>query len=380
MPDSAHVPPRARTPRRPIFIAGACAIVVVAVGLMGAGYLAGVKHAHWPMIRPLLRIPVVRGYLLDPPLEHLLQVIADQDADEGVFASVWDTNSGALMSKRLYRSVEMYSVAKYMYKPDLRKLMFRAGPTGFDHEMETEDTPAVRAALQAVHADFVEASYDAAGFRRVDADLTTSCDEHVLFLGDSFTDGMWVSDSDTFVNRYGHLARDRTGLRICPVNAGVNGYGSLEESYVLEHTFDLAGAPRLVILMYFPNDVDVDYLGVVDGTIPDVGRKWTESLGYVRRAAAFARAHGATFVLAGIPPVEQFTRPATRANYQDVLGRFCSTEGIPFIDLLAGLAAVDHQGAYWDWDPHFTPHGHQLVAEILFQETRTRLLGTPGLR
>lgn len=359
--------------RRPVFVAGALAIVVLAVGLMGAGYVVGVKHAHWPMIRPLMRVPLVRMYLFDPPLRHLLQVIADQDEDQGVFASVWDTNHGALMSKRLYQSVDMYSVRKYRYKPNLKKLMFRAGAAGFENEMETEDTPAIRAALQHVDADFAPAAYDQFGFRRVDADLTGACDAHVLFLGDSFTDGMWVSDRDTFVNRYGHLAHERSALRICPVNAGVNGYGSLEEAYVLEHDFDAAGRPRLVFLMYFPNDVDADYLGVIDGTIADAGRKWADSLAYVRRAAAFSREHGARLVLAAIPPFEQLSRPSTRANYQEILRRFCDTEGIPFIDLLAGLMAEDQGSLYWDWDPHFTPRGHQRVAEILVRESQTLL-------
>jgi lysophospholipase L1-like esterase len=357
--------------RRSTLVACAVAIVIVGTGLMGAGYLFGVKHAHWPMFRPLVRVPLVRAYLFDPPLRHLLQVIADQEEDQGVFASVWDTNTGALMSKRLFQGVDMYSVRKYRYKPNLKKLMFRAGPPGFDHEMETEDTPAIRAALEHVYADFVPAAYDQAGFRRVDAELSRDCDAHVLFLGDSFTDGMWVNDSDTFVNRYGHLVRDRSPLRICPVNAGVNGYGSLEESYVLEHDFDAAGRPSLVFLMYFPNDVDADYVAVIDGTVADAGRKWAESLAYVRRAAAFSREHGAALVLAAIPPVEQLSRPSTRANYQDLLRRFCETEAIPFVDLLAELESGEHQGLYWDWDPHFTPRGHARVAEILFQQSRS---------
>ena len=67
---------------------------------------------------------------------------------------------------------------------------------------------------------------------------------HALFLGDSFTDGLWVNDADTFVNVYGHIVRERAGVKLCPVNAGVNGYGSLEEAYLLEHDFESAGRPR----------------------------------------------------------------------------------------------------------------------------------------
>ena len=72
--------------------------------------------------------------------------------------------------------------------------------------------------------------YDRLGFRRVDPELTHDCATRVLFLGDSFTDGVGVNDNETFVNRYGHLVRERLRLSACPINAGVEGYGSLEES------------------------------------------------------------------------------------------------------------------------------------------------------
>ena len=198
------------------------------------------------MVRPLFRFQLVRAYLFDPKVRRIVQAIADRDADLGKLATVWDTNSSALLSRRLFQSVDMNAAHKYMYKPNLRKLMFRTGPAGHDQDVEIEDAPEIRQALQEVHTSFVAASYDRFGFRRVDADLTRDCEAHVLFLGDSFTDGMWVSDSDTFVNRYGHLMRERSNLRVCPVNAGVNGYGSLEEAYVLEHSFEAAGQPRVV--------------------------------------------------------------------------------------------------------------------------------------
>lgn len=329
------------------------------------------------MVRTLFRFEFVRSYLFDPRLRRLVQAIAEEDADLGELATVWDTNSSALLSRRLFQNVDMNAAHKYMYKPNLRKLMFRTGPAGLDQEIETEDSPEIRKALQEVDTSFVAASYDRFGFRRVDTDLTRDCEAHVLFLGDSFTDGMWVNDSDTFVNRYGHLARERSNLRVCPVNAGVNGYGSPEEAYVLEHSFEAAGQPRVVFVMYFANDVDADYAAVIDGTVVDGARKWTESLSYLRQAAQFSRQHGATLVLAAIPPVEQLSRPSTRKNYQDVLRRFCETETIPFIDLLVTFGALNQQGLYWDWDPHFTPRGHEVLADILYRETKAMLATFP---
>ena len=159
----------------------------------------------------------------------------------------------------MFREVDMDGVPKYAYKPNLRKLGFLAGVGTLQWKMETVDTPAMRDMLRGIDTTLlVSASYDERGFRRVDRALTEDCRRHVLFLGDSFTDGLWVNDSDTFVNVYGTLARAQSGIRVCPVNAGVNGYGSFEERFVLEHEFDHAGRPSLIFVMYFANDVDQD--------------------------------------------------------------------------------------------------------------------------
>ena len=50
----------------------------------------------------------------------------------------------------------------------------------------------------------------------------------VLFVGDSFTEGLDVASADTFVNVFGRHMKDG-GLPGTAVNAGVNGYGALEQ-------------------------------------------------------------------------------------------------------------------------------------------------------
>jgi len=358
-------------PRR-LFVVGASGIPLL-LGLALVVWLFGVKHYHLSMARRMLQAEFVRAYVFNPGFRRLATAIADQRAAEsGVFATVWDTSEGVLLSRRLFTPVDMFGVPKYRYKSNLRKLTFRTAAPRL--EWDVDDTPAVRTALQGVALEPVAAAaYDDLGFRRVDAEITRDCEVHVLFLGDSFTDGLWVNDSETFVNRYGHAARERSGVRVCPVNAGVNGYGSLEEAYVLEHSFEAAGRPRVVILMYFANDVDADTAALLDGTLPDVERKWGASLAYLRRAAEFSRRRDSTLVIAAIPPADQIARPSTRARYQDVLRRFCERESVRFVDLFDGLAAFDVHDLYWDWDPHFTPRGHEVVADILFEQTRTLL-------
>jgi lysophospholipase L1-like esterase len=326
------------------------------------------------MLGSLRQISLVRAYLFNPKLRRFAGALRDQDPRTDLFKTMWDTNVGALLSRRMFREVEMDGVQKYAYKPNLRKLGFLAAAAGIQWKMEVVDTPGMRDALRDIDTPLlVSASYDERGFRHADPELTAGCQHRVLFLGDSFTDGLWVNDADTFANVYGRLARDRSGLRICPVNAGVNGYGSFEERFVLEHEFDHAGRPSLIFVMYFPNDVDQDYDALVHGTLADADRLWQESLRELRRMHRFAVVHGSTLVLAAIPPAEQLFDRAPQTHYQNVLRAFAAEEGVLFINLYGGLVARDPHLLYWTWDPHLTPAGHRVVAELLYDATKDLL-------
>jgi lysophospholipase L1-like esterase len=270
----------------------------------------------------------------------------------------------------MFREVTMNGERRYAYRPNLKKLGFRTGAGGFHWNMETEDTQAIRGALAGLDTRFmVTASYDADGFRRVDAGGESDCQVRALFLGDSFTDGLWVDDRDTFVSAFGHVARDRSGVRVCPVNAGVNGYGPLEESWVLEHGFEPAGRPRVVFVMFFANDVDSDYDAVIGGRLAGSDERWVAALAYLEAMVRFAAARGATLVLAAIPPAEQVYGGGSQQHYQDVLRDFARRENIRFVNLIDALTSLDAHAFYWDWDPHFTPRGHRVVAEALYAAT-----------
>jgi lysophospholipase L1-like esterase len=303
-------------------------------------------------------------------LRRFARTLAAQDPKTDLIATLWDTNTGVLLSRRMFQDVMMDGVRKYRYRPNLKKLGFRTGASGFHWNMETEDTPAIRSALAELDTPFmVSASYDESGFRRVDSELTSNCASHVLFLGDSFTDGLWVGDADTFVNVFGHLVRERSGVRLCPVNAGVNGYGPLEEAHVLEHDFEAAGRPAVVFVMFFANDVDADFDAVINGTLEDSKRRWQESLAYLARIRRNAAAHGGTVVLAAIPTAAQVFSRGSQEYYQKVLREFAAQQGIQFVNLIDRLSSLDAHTLYWDWDPHFTPGGHRVVAEALYAET-----------
>jgi hypothetical protein len=361
---------------RSLFIVAACVLSgTLAFVLVGAVYLLGVKHYHYTAVRPIFHFAFVRAYLFDGKFRQLVELMDEEESlQDDVFATVWDTSEGVLLSRKMFHEVEMYGAHKYMYNPGLRKLSFTIDVDGYSRFFAMVDSPALRRATLALDATHIyQATYDEFGFRRVDAELTRDCSVRVMFLGDSFTDGVYMDDRDTFVNRYGHLARERGHVAACPIDTGVDGYGSLEEAYVLEHYFAPAGRPRVAVIMHFPNDVDVDENKVIDGTMEDPSRQWADDLSYLRRMTAFARQRGVTVVLAAIPLARQSANPSTRRNYQDILRNFCEQEQIAFVDLLDPLSRFDVDDVYVKGDVHWTAKGHEVVADVLYERTKDLL-------
>jgi hypothetical protein len=362
--------------RRSVFIAlSIVSGVMLAATLTGAFYLFGVKHFHYTAVRPIFHLGFVRAYLFDWRFRRLVELMDEEDGQyDDVFASVWDTSEGTLLSRKMFHPVPMYGVQKFMYNPGLVKLSFKISVDGFERAFSMVDSPSLRRAMDELGAvDVQQASYDDHGFRRVDAELTRDCAVRVMFLGDSFTDGVSMSDADTAVNRYGHIARERSGLAVCPIDTGVDGYGTLEESFILEHYFETMGRPRIAIVMHFPNDVDVDENRVVDGRVPHPEQEWAGSLEYLERIVKFSRAHGMAVVVAAIPVRSQSKDPSTRVNYQDILRRFSEQEGVRFVDLLDGLGGLDVDAMYLEGDPHWTAKGHEVVAGLLYERTKDLL-------
>ena len=353
-------------------VAGSVVLAAIAAGVL---YLAGVEHFHWAVVRPLLRPGFVRAYLADARLRRLIRLMNDEQQErDDAFAIFWNASKTELISKRIFRPVEMYGVLRYMYRPEVHTLQFVTGADGVYRGMEMEDSPALRQVLATLDTRrLAAASYDRLGFRRIDSRLSRECATRVLFIGDSFTDGVGVNDNDTFVNQYGHMVRDRLRLAVCPINAGVEGYGTLEESYVLDTYFDAFGRPPLVVVMHYVNDVADDEEAVLRGAVSESDPRWQVSLSYLDRMIGRARRAGASILVGAIPTFPQFAAPETRRNYQDILRRFCEARAVRFVDLFDPLERFGPDLAYFDDDPHWTASGHRAVAATLFEATRDLL-------
>jgi len=341
----------------------------------GAVYLFGIKHFHLAVAREIFEIRFVREYLFDEKFRRVVRLMDEEESQrDDAFAAVWESGRW-LFSRKLFRPVEMYGVQRYMYKPGVTRVSFTITVGGQPRSFEMVDTPELRRAIADLHPDDVRAiGYDELGFRPVDAELRRDCAVRVMFLGDSFTEGLFVDDAETFVNRYGHLARDRGRVAACPIDAGVDGYSTLEEAYVFAHYWEAVGRPRVAVLMHFVNDIDELPDKVLDGTMTDPSRKWADNFSYLRRMVAFARQHGVDLVVAAIPIKRQATEPSTLKNYQDILRRFCDKEGVRFIDLNDTLRAYDPAGVYVKGDIHWNAKGHGVVADVLYERTKDLLV------
>ena len=173
--------------RRRVLIVATVVTAVAVASTAALGVYMLLERPSYRLLGSLRQAGLVRAYLLHPSLRRFARTLAAQDPKTDLFATLWDTNTGVLLSRRMYEDVAMDGVTGYRYRPNLKKLGFRTGAGGFRWNMETEDTPQIRAALAGLDTPFVvAASYDERGFRHVDASLSANCEIRALFLGDSF--------------------------------------------------------------------------------------------------------------------------------------------------------------------------------------------------
>lgn len=99
-------------------------------------------------------------------------------------------------------------------------------------------------------------------------------EKRVLFLGDSFTEGVGVAFEETFVGRLQeHLDTAFSKITVRVLNSGVGGYGTQNELRFLHH-YGFALNPDVVILVMGPDDVDRNLRGdffrlLSDGTLEE---------------------------------------------------------------------------------------------------------------
>jgi lysophospholipase L1-like esterase len=244
----------------------------------------------------------------------------------------------------------------------------------------------------------------------------------ILSLGDSITVGLGVAAEDTYVRKLEKLL-ERRDARIWAINAGVGSYGSWQEVDLLRERA-IAVKPDIVTLAFYWNDLYSRPAKVIPIPSPQSGARPDAALRYLRilkrsrvlsllreRWATLANrispsfdwshrdmifkgmtspyleraygdvgksleefkslqhAYGFVPILVIIPmpmQVRQFDLPPT--HMQQRIEALARKAGLRALDVLPALriAYAEKGDVYIPWDnEHFTPRGHQVVAEAL---------------
>ncbi len=328
-----------------------------------AGYL-GYCRSTGTDARLLRPYPALCRLLADEDYLALRRLVTAEGPD--TFATVWDSTDAIMLSRAEFVPTEMYGHAKFRYRPGLRYLDAELW-TGVDRQrLSALDAPEIRAAVERCRVfRRIAIETDDLGFKKTAFPREAGAPV-ILFVGDSFTEGLDVASPDTFVSLFGGRLR-AAGLPGVPVNAGVNGYGPLEECWTVEHFATQLGA-RVVVANLFPNDVQADFPAVVAGArVPEA--LWGEMFGYLDRLADFCQAKGLALLVAAIPAREQLSLTPGESPFDRRVAAWCRARGLPFLSPLAVFRAQGAGTVYFPSDPHLSEAGHSIYAQFLFERS-----------
>jgi lysophospholipase L1-like esterase len=270
----------------------------------------------------------------------------------------------------------MFGVTKYTYRPNIGIYNVRLWTGLRGKRFALAANPQIKSAL-AKNKLFTEVYFetDSFGFKKTEFTWTPTSFP-IFFLGDSFTEGLWVAPKETFVNLVG-VKLQRAVPSIAPINLGVDGYSALEEDWMLEHYAPILH-PKIVVANLFPNDVHIDYLQVLRGEgIPD--SNYTAMFYYLQRMKDFCEREGITLAIAVIPAKEQFDELRGFSVFHHRVEEWCNKQGIVYLDPRSYFEKTDVDTDYFYWDPHFSPRGHAVYADYLSQHLATLIISKDTL-
>src|SRR5436190_24110244 len=102
--------------RRRAFAIVAVVISTALVSAVAVGVYMLLERPSYRMLGSLRQAGLVRAYLLNPGLRRFARTLAAQDPKTDLFATLWDTNTGVVLSRRMYRGVTMDGAPGYAYR------------------------------------------------------------------------------------------------------------------------------------------------------------------------------------------------------------------------------------------------------------------------
>lgn len=316
----------------------------------------------------LLRPRLIYFYVTQPGMRELMNIMAGERTHH--FHTFWDNAVGISLSKSMFRPVMMNGQKRYAYLPNLRKLSFETGVGTDLHKFEAPDSPRLRKALKQLNTPFIkESTFNVYGRRATDFEWEQNCGQTVYFAGDSFTEGLWVGDQETFANQLMHALNRQASEKICAVNAGVNGYNIFEQTWTAKQDHKLFKYQTLLLFPY-ANDIENDEVTVLRGEAEGLDDDWKAYLNHLKTLSDFTHGQGIRLIVVPIPPKEQYALPESRRFYQEKLETFCQQHGVEFWDPLKVFLRHRWEEIYLDWDPHLNASGHQILANFLEEKMR----------
>jgi lysophospholipase L1-like esterase len=309
----------------------------------------------------LLRLSTIRKIFSDKHYHSLLEAVGEGEGED--FETVWDFDTGVALSKDLFIPTEMFGTMKYRYRPNIQILNAAVWSGVHYADLVLPATPAITDRLRYC---FVRRNItfetDENGFKKTDYPIRDGAPT-ILFLGNSFTEGLWVESQDTFVNQFGNILATR-GIDASVINLGVDGYGVLEMCWMVEQ-FAPKFDPNLVVLNLFPNDVHSDYIKVIKDD--DVSEEnYTALFRYLTRIRDYCREHHIEMIVSLIPCKEQIEDLWQSTAFQERVSGWCEKNGVLVIDPLGLFRQLGLDEVYFTWDPHFSEEGHKRYADFLF--------------
>lgn len=115
--------------------------------------------------------------------------------------------------------------------------------------------------------------------------------------------------------------------------------------------------------------------------LPEIERHWQRTGGYILMIRDLLKARGVPLVLAAYPygvqvGPDQWGKGRTAFGFEpgityddpfpfELMAGFAREHGIPFLTTAPAFAAARQEPLFYDWDGHFTPRGHQVIADAL---------------
>jgi len=331
-------------------------------------YLVKERNAVMPdylkNVKPLLFLYKI--FFLNKTEKKLVSIMDKYDTD--IMPTLINKDSRWYMNRKLYDFfiIEKNKEPRYWHKSNMVKLSLRF-PVSInkknneyylnlhtvnkgDCKKEIENLAKETLSDYQYSSNFrsVLVNFDENGFRK-----TGLANEKklpvVLFAGDSFTEGLYMADDDTFAHDAGVYFYDK-GFGY-PVNAGVNGYAVFEIPYMLEHMAAKLN-PKMVIYTHSPADMttnDNETNDILSGKMSprDSMRLWSENYKWLNKLHDYCSINKIALVISLYPDCSQIINYPewgdTRKNFQEKIKKFCSDRNILCLDFLDEFEAETYK-------------------------------------